>query len=554
MADQHGGTLTDEHLLDERAAGPDTGRPAGDGRPAGARPVPPETPPPATATTAEPAAGKSWLAPLGVLIVGMFMSVLDTSIVNVAMPVIQNDLGITASSGQWVSTAYSLTEGVMVPISAWLGYRFGGKNVYLACMAGFTIASTLCGLAPGLVPLIVFRILQGIPGGVIPVTCLVMLRRMVPPQRLGAAMGLYGLGIIVAPAAGPTLGGILAEYVNWRFIFFVNVPIGVLGVIAAAIVLEATPAKRDRPLDILGFGAIAGGLFAMLLALEEGSDWGWTSYPVLILFAVASNLLILFVIIERQVASPLINLKIFRTGQFVLSLVLISMISVGLFAVMFYVPQFLQGPARGLSPVDTGLALIPQALVLMVLMPLTGVLYDKIGSRWLAAAGLGITGVGMLMLSRITPEMPLGTLVTSMCVLAGGIGLCMMPIMTGGLASVPTEAAESAGSFNTLVQRVSQALGLGILTAMLGSNMAQGMADRSALLGQYAATDPRVLQMQEQGPAGMLQLWQATVTAAQTSAYSGVFTLTGAICLLAVIPALFLPSGKPTGDAPVVAH
>jgi EmrB/QacA subfamily drug resistance transporter len=541
MADRYGTTLAD----DPRAT-PGTARASATTR---TPPAGPSTP----AGTAQPAA-TSWLAPLGVLIIGMFMSVLDTSIVNVAMPVIQTDLGITASSGQWVSTAYSLTEGVMVPISAWIGYRYGGKRVYLMCMAGFTIASTLCGLAPGLVPLIVFRILQGIPGGIIPVTCLVMLRRMVPPQRLGSAMGLYGLGIIVAPAMGPTLGGLLAEYVNWRFIFFVNVPVGVLGVIAAAIVLEATPARRDRPLDVFGFGAIAGGLFSLLLALEEGSDWGWTSYPVLILFAVSSNLLLLFVIIERQVEFPLINLRIFAVRQFVLSLSLISMISVGLFAVMFYVPQFLQGPARGMSPIDTGLALVPQALVLAVLMPLTGVLYDRIGSRWLAATGLVLTGTGMLMLSRITPDIPLPTLVVSMCVLVGGIGLCMMPIMTGGLASVPTEAAESAGSFNTLVQRVSQALGLGILTAMLGVDQAQGMADRSALLGEYAATDPRVLQMQQQGPEGMLRLWQATLTAAQADAYSSAFTLTGVVCLAAVPLALFLPAGKPTGGGPAVAH
>ena len=148
-----------------------------------------------------------------------------------------------------------------------------------------------------------------------------MRRRMVPPQRLGAAMGLYGLGIIVAPALGPTLGGVLVEYVNWRFIFFVNVPVGVFGLIAAVLVLKETTGRRDRPLDFLGFATVASGLFALLLALEEGKDWGWTSYRILILFTAAVLLLALFVVVELEVDTPLLDLQVFRSGQFVLALV-----------------------------------------------------------------------------------------------------------------------------------------------------------------------------------------------------------------------------------------
>jgi MFS family permease len=148
------------------------------------------------------AAASSWLLPLVVLVVGVFMSVLDTSIVNVALPTIELELGVSTSDGQWVSTAYSLAEGVMVPVSGWLGHRFGSKKVYLVCLGGFTIASALCGAAGGLVPLVGFRILQAIPGGVIPVTCMTMLRRTVPPERLGAAVGLYGLGSSWLPPWG----------------------------------------------------------------------------------------------------------------------------------------------------------------------------------------------------------------------------------------------------------------------------------------------------------------------------------------------------------------
>jgi EmrB/QacA subfamily drug resistance transporter len=484
------------------------------------------------------------------------MSILDTSIVNVALPTIETELGISTSDGQWVSTAYSLAEGIMVPISGWLGYRYGSKRIYIWCLAGFTVASILCGLAGGLIPLIGFRILQAVFGGVIPVTCMTMLRRMVPPERLGAAMGLYGLGIVVAPAVGPTLGGLLVEYIDWRFIFFVNVPVGVLGVVAAAIVLKETPGLRDRKLDVLGFVAIAGGLFSLLLALEEGGDWGWTSYRILILFTAAVLLVALFVVIELEVDQPLLDLRIFKRVQFLLALALGSAVSLGMFASAFFIPQFLQGSVRGLTPVNTGIALIPQALVLAVLLPMTGLLYDRFGGRWLAVLGLGLSGTGLMMLSKINPDIPVSQLIMGMVVLAAGVGIGMMPIMSGGLATVPRESAESASSLSTLSQRVSQSLGLGIIGAFLTGGSAQALAGRSALLGEYGSGNPQITAMQSgssNGTAELFQLYQQTAGAAQTDAYSQAFFVIGLICFAGAVLALFLRSGKPTGGA-VVAH
>ena len=380
-----------------------------------------------------------WLLPLFVLVIGMFMSILDISIVNVALPAIQTDLGAPVSEAQWVSTAYSLTEGVMVPISAWLGYRFGLKRLYVFCMLAFAAASTLCGLSTSLGVLVAARILQGVPAGIIPVTCLVMLFRIVPKEKFGAAMGIYGLGVVVAPAAGPTLGGIITDQLSWHYVFLINIPIGVLGAVAAHFVLKGEPGRRDRPLDLLGFLTIAGGLFCLLLALEEGAEWGWTSYSILGLFAVSSNLLILFVVIERQVEHPLLNLTVFAHRRYPLTMSLIVVLTVALFTVNFYIPQYLQGPARGLNAIDTGLILVPQALVMLVVMPLTGALYDRVGPRWLAAAGLAVTGIGTQMLGTLTPAMPIDTLVLWLCVISFGIGLSMMPIMSAGLSAVPVQ-------------------------------------------------------------------------------------------------------------------
>src|SRR5919106_4854166 len=237
-----------------------------------------------TGTKAEPAQEPGWGLPLAVLITGMFMSILDLSIVNVAIPSIRTDLGADIESIQWISTAYSLTEGVMVPASAWLGARFGLKRLYIALIVLFSISSLLCALSTGLSGLIAFRILQAIPGGVLPVTCMTILFRIVPKEKLGAAMGMYGLGIVVAPGIGPTLGGYLVENVDWRAIFYINVPVGILGAIAAVVVLKKFPAEPSRPFDFVGFICIAGSLFSLLLALEEGDHWGWTSYPTVMLF------------------------------------------------------------------------------------------------------------------------------------------------------------------------------------------------------------------------------------------------------------------------------
>ena len=188
-----------------------------------------ETPAPAATAGRE----TNWVVALLVLVAGMFMSVLDISIVNVAIPVMQNDFGVTTEDISWVSTSYSLAEGVVVPASAWLGTRLGLGRAYILAMVGFALGSALCGLAWSLECMIAFRILQAIPGGVIPVVALTMLYRIVPKEKLGAAMGMYGLGIVFAPAIGPTLGGYLVEYVDWRLIFFINIPIGVVGTIAA---------------------------------------------------------------------------------------------------------------------------------------------------------------------------------------------------------------------------------------------------------------------------------------------------------------------------------
>lgn len=491
---------------------------------------------------AAPVPRGGWGLPLATLIVGMFMSILDTSIVNVAIPTIQNEFGTTTEDIQWIATAYVLCLGVVVPASAWLGDRLGLKRIYLIALVGFAVASALCGLAWDLNSMITFRILQAAPGGILPVVCLTMVYAIVPRDKIGLAMGIYGLGTVVAPAIGPTLGGYLAEYVNWRLIFYINVPVGLLGALAAFVALPPLSKVATSRFDLPGFLTVAAGLFALLLAFSKATDWGWSSYRTLMLIVGGLFSLALFVVIELEVDDPLLDVRISRYWPFVNSLLLIVVLTVGLFATVFYVPVFMQ-QGQGIEALNVGLISLPAALVLLVVTPIAGRLYDRIGPRWLAVAGLAIIGIATLLLSGINLDMTRSEIMWWLMIRASGLGLAMMPVMTGGLSALPPSALKHGSALNNVVQRVSGALGLAALTALATTTQAQDLADRSGLLHSVTATDPQITALREQGPLGLYSLWQRTNLAALATSYSNVFLLIAVLTFMGMILAFFLRSG-----------
>jgi EmrB/QacA subfamily drug resistance transporter len=524
----------------------DVPRPAAPTRP----PVAPPRPGPRRA-----AADRGWGVPLAVLIVGMFMSVLDISIINVAIPTMQRDFAATTDQIQWVENAYSLALGVVVPVSAWMAARFGPGRVYILSLLGFAAGSALCGLAWDLNSIVAFRVLQALPGGVLPVVSLTILYRIVPTHRIGAAMGMYGLGIIVAPAVGPTLGGYLVEYVDWRLIFFINVPVGILGTVAAVLLLPRfgpTPVGR---FDLLGFLCVATGLVCLLLALTEGQQWGWTSYTIMILLTVGVLGLALFVVIELEVDAPLLNVRVFTHWPFTNSLLLVSVLSIGLFAVLFYIPLLLQ-QARGLGAFDTGLLLLPQALVMAVIMPAAGLLYDRIGPRWPAVIGLALVALGTYLLTDVNLESSTSHVVWVLVLRAVGMGLAMMPIMTGGLSAVPANQVDGASAFNNVVQRTSAALGLAGLTSLVTYSREQFALDRGLMVSPD--TPMPVLAPGPTGElAGMYAVYQQTQKLAFVEAMHSLFIVTAIITAAGIPLALMLRSGPSTpagGGAVVAAH
>src|SRR6266567_2757272 len=407
-----------------------------------------------------------------VVILGVFMSILDQTIVNIAIPRLQTAFGADIHSVQWVLTAYILTQGVVTPTAAYFSDRFGIKRFYIVSLAAFTIGSALCGIAWSLPVLILFRILQGAGGAALFPLSITLLFREFPPQERGAAMGFFGVPALLAPALGPTLGGYIVTYAGWPLIFYINVPVGIVAIILATILLrEYRPEGRTR-FDFIGFFFAAIGLATMLYALSSASTDGWTSGTVLGFLLVGLIFLSLFVTAEIIIANrggqPLLDLRLFANGPFRTSIIASVFVIFCLFSGLFIFTIYLQ-TIRGLSAFQAGLILLPQALASMVSVIIGGRLVDRIGVRAVMIPGLLILGVATWELSFITLHSPYWWL-QSMLVLRGlALGLTVQPLTVFGLSEIKPRQLAQASSMNTVMRSVSSSLGIAVLATLVQS-------------------------------------------------------------------------------------
>ncbi len=296
------------------------------------------------------------------LILGVFMAILDTSIVNVAIPKMMSVFGVNQSQIEWVVTAYALVSGALVPATGFLGDRFGYKKMYVISLAIFTIGSGLCGIAWSNNAMIVFRIVQAVGGGAMMPISMAMILRMIPVERRGIAMGMFGIAIMFAPATGPTLSGYIVEYLDWRLIFTINVPIGILDLFLSAAFLREFKSEVKRRFDLAGFLTSSLGLASLLYGVGLVSEKGWTDHEVLAFVLTGLVSLIAFITIELHVKDPLLDLSLMKNWTFTLTVSISSLVTVIMMGVLFLLPIFLQS-VSGLSAVQTGLLLLPQALM-----------------------------------------------------------------------------------------------------------------------------------------------------------------------------------------------
>ena len=488
-----------------------------------------------------------WLLPLFVLIVGTFMSVLDSTIVNVAVPKIQAELSASADDVEWIVTGFTLALGVAVPLSGWLGARLGDGRLYLWALLGFAAASALCGLAWDLPSLIAFRVLQAFPGGILPVVSMTLVYQLVPPARMGTAMGIYSLGVSVAPGVGPVLGGWFVQYLDWRLIFFINVPICLAGALAARALVPRRRPTAWPAFDTWGFLTIAGGLFALLLAVSEGQDWGWLGYRVLILLTFAALCLALFVVIELEVANPLLDLRVFRVWTFTGCTLLVSIVLAALTTMLYFCPQFLQ-IVQGMQALDAGLALAPGAFALVLVTPLTERLYNRFGPRVPLAIGFAVLGYGCALLATCTPSTPRLDLTAYIVVVNLGAGMIFMPIFSGGISAVPPELTGSASGMINVAQRAASSIAVAVFGSLSAAQAAQLMADRGALLDTGAQALPPVAAA-EPGSATLAGIYRALRMSVLTQTYNNAYFATALLCGAGVLIALTLRAGRPAPGA-----
>src|SRR2546421_10388815 len=382
-----------------------------------------------------------------VVVIAVFMSILDQTIVNIAIPRLQIAFGADIHSVQWVLTAYILTLGVVTPTSAFFSDRLGIKRFYLISLVLFTIGSALCGLAWSLPALIFFRILQGAGGAALFPLSITLLFREFPPQERGMAMGAFGIPALLAPALGPTLGGYLVTYAGWQSIFYINLPIGILAVILVSIFIREADVHVGLRFDFVGFVLAALGLATLLYGLSDASTEGWGSTKVLGFLLSGVVVLALFVIAELIIVSregqPLLDLRLFRNGPFRTSIIASLFVIFSLFGGVFLFPIYLQS-LRGQSAFQAGLILLPQAFASMVSVLVGGRLVDRIGVRAVMIPGLIILGVATWQLSLITIYSPFWWIQAMLIIRGLGLGLCIQPLTVAGLSEIsPRQLAQA---------------------------------------------------------------------------------------------------------------
>jgi len=421
----------------------------------------------------EPARTSKWRV-LASVVFGVFMVTLDTTAVNVAFPVIRRELGASLHEAQWLVSVYVLALGMSTPVAGFLADRFGLKRMYIIGLAIFVVGSLAAGLAPTLPTLVIARALKGIGGGIAVPCGTALLFRGFSKSELGLALGVFGLALLFAPALGPVVGGWLVDHQLWRWIFFINVPIGTLGILVASRFLVARPGDKHAQWDGWGLATAIPGFGALLYVTALLGEEGPSSPHVLAWLAVGVGSLAAFAYVELRVApSPLLDLRLFRRPVF-LSATLVGYVTViAFFGAEFLLPVYLQS-LRGEPALTVGLVLLPLALCAGLLLPLAGVAYDRIGPRALVVGGFALLSYNTWQLAHLSASTSLRFLVILTAIRGVALGLTVQTPFTAALADVEHDALPRATSLVSSTRYLVQAFGVAALATLLGTRLVGG--------------------------------------------------------------------------------
>jgi DHA2 family multidrug resistance protein len=436
-----------------------------------------------------------WLIAITVTL-ATFMEVLDTSIANVALPHIGGSLSATTDEVTWVLTSYLVANAIVLPLSAWLSDLIGRKRFYMMCVAIFTASSFLCGLAPNLQMLVFFRILQGMGGGGLQPSEQAILADTFPPKKRGMAFAVYGFAVVAAPAIGPTLGGYITDNVSWRWIFYINIPIGIISLILTSrLVPDMTKAEMEQRnhkrkgfrVDYIGIGLIALGLGALQIVLDKGQREDWFASTWICWTSVVAVIGIIAAIVwEWRAKHPIIDLHMFKERNFAIASAILFMIGLVLFSSTVLLPLMLQS-LFGYTALDAGLVLSPGAVMIMVAMPIVGFLLSRIEPRSLIIFSLVVCSFGLYLMSGFTTQTDFHTFVLYRCIQAGAIGFLFVPVNTAMYAYIPPGKNNNASALVNLARNVGGSVGISLVTTFLDRRT---QLHQSRLASHMTASNP----------------------------------------------------------------
>jgi DHA2 family multidrug resistance protein len=509
------------------------------------------------------AAPHKWII-AGTVLTGTIMAVLDSSIVNVALPDMSGTLGVTIEEITWVVTAYILAQVIVMPITGLLASRLGRKRFYLLSVVLFTAASMACGLAHSLASMVVFRVIQGFGGGVLLTVSQAILRESFPPDEQGIAMGLYGLGAVLAPAFGPTLGGWITDQYSWPWIFYINVPVGILSVLLVSRFIEDPPylVRTKGYVDWPGLGLLVVGVGALQLMLEEGERNDWFESKLIVRLTVAAAIgLALFIWRELTTDRPAVNLRILRNISFSSATTLGGILGLALNGSLFVLPVFLQN-LLGFNAMQSGVTLMPRSLAMALLMPIGGRFYNRLGPRLLVGSGLLIAGMGFYSMSKLTTSVGYWDLFWPQLWQGVGFSLIFVALSTAALSTIPPPRMTAATGLYNVVRQVMGSVGIALAANTLGTSTVRYYAILSEDAGASSVAMERLNQlthaMAVQGADPLaakqraLQILDGQITRqAAVLAYNHVFVLVSVLFFIAFPLVFLLRRGTPSGEVEI---
>jgi DHA2 family multidrug resistance protein len=507
-----------------------------------------------------------WLIAVSVMF-ATFMEVLDTTVVNVSLPHIAGSLSVSIDEATWALTSYLVANAIILPMTGWLAGRFGRKRLLMLSVVGFTAASFLCGLAPTLGTLIAFRIIQGATGGALQPLSQAVLLEAFPPQDRGKAMGFWGLGIVVAPILGPVLGGWLTESYSWRWVFYINIPVGIASIVMTKLFIFDPPYLRqeNRSIDYWGIGMLAVGIGALQILLDKGQEEDWFASNLMVALAIISSVsLVVLVWHELTTDNPVVDLRVFKARSYAIGVFLMTVVGFVLYGSLVLLPIMLQ-TLLGYPPLQAGIAMAPRGIGSFFMMPLTGLLTGRFDARKLLTTGLIVGGATLLWLSRLNLQAGYWDIFWPQLIQGAGMALLFVPLTTVAMDPIPRERMGYATSLFNLMRNIGGSVGI----ALTGTMLARNSQSTTSMLGSHVTPyDAASRQAFAQTHAALVAGGADTVTATNRTyailfgmvqrqatmvSFVGIFQLLG-ILFIALLPLVLLMKRPRGGSGPVGAH